>query len=76
LCLYECSPWQIRKTVKEYIFDLDHVFKFIKFHKGLTNNIEFNEISIIKDVDLNLIKSLYFTDLYEFLNILPMTEAT
>lgn len=55
-------------TVKEYFFDLRTFFRFIKLHKGF-NNLpeEFNEI-LIDDVDINLVKTISLSDLYEYLS--------
>ncbi len=57
-----------QKTVDEYYSDLRTFFKFIKLSRGFVpSDSEFKEINI-DDVDLNLIKSINLTDIYEFMN--------
>lgn len=62
-------------TVKEYILDLTMFFRFIKHYKNLVSkNVEFENI-IIKDVDLDFIKTISLTELYEFLNYLANARS-
>jgi site-specific recombinase XerD len=54
-------------TVLSYFYDLRVFFRFMKIHKKiLSDEIEFNEISII-DIDLSFIKNITLTDLYAFM---------
>ena len=58
------------KTVDEYYIDLRTFFRYIKYTKKLVSeNILFEEISI-NDVDIDLLKTITLTDLYEYLNYL------
>lgn len=58
------------KTVDEYYIDLRTFFRYIKYTKKLVpENILFEEISI-NDVDIDLLKTITLTDLYEYLNYL------
>lgn len=52
-------------TVKEYYNDLKTFFKYIKFKRN--SNLNFDEIKI-DDVDINLIKTITLTDVFEFMN--------
>ena len=58
------------KTVNEYYIDLRTFFRYIKLSKGLANNSEqFNEIDI-SDIDIELIKDITLTDVFEYMNYL------
>ncbi len=58
------------KTVDEYYVDLRTFFRYIKYTKKLVpENILFEEISI-NDIDIDILKSITLTDLYEYLNYL------
>lgn len=58
------------KTVDEYFIDLRTFFRYIKYAKKLVpEDILFEEISI-KDVDIDFLKTITLTDLYEYLNYL------
>ena len=58
------------KTVEEYYLDLRTFFRYIKKNQGLIPpTTEFNEISI-SDVDLDLIKTITLTTVYEYMNYL------
>lgn len=62
-----------QNTIKEYYLDLRTFFRFIKLKRGLVDkNMEFSEISI-SDVDINIIKSVTISDIYEFMNF-TLTE--
>lgn len=57
-----------QNTIKEYYLDLRTFFRFIKQRRGLINSdIEFSDIPI-SDVDIDLVKSVSVTDLWEFMN--------
>lgn len=56
------------RTVDGYYIDLRTFFRFIKLYKNLVApDTEFSEISI-SDIDLNLIRSISLSDIYEFLH--------
>lgn len=58
------------KTIDEYFLDLRMFFRFVKQHKGFVDtSTPFDEISI-EDVSLDIIKSVTYTDAYEFMNYL------
>lgn len=57
------------KTVDEYYTDLRTFFRFMKFYKGLADDIEFSEIPV-DDITLEFIKEITMTDLLEYLNFL------
>ncbi len=53
-------------TVNEYVSDLKTFFRFIYFSRGLSHTDELEQISI-SDVDVDFIKSISLTEVYEFL---------
>lgn len=56
-----------RNTTLEYFFDLRTFFRFMKLHKRLVDeNVEFEQI-LIDDIDINFIKDITLSDLYEFM---------
>lgn len=56
------------KTVDEYYSDLRTFFRFIKVKRGIvSSSVPYCDINI-DDVDLDLIKSVNLTDIYEFMN--------
>lgn len=58
------------KTVEEYYLDLRTFFRYIKQHRGLVPpDADLEEISI-SDVDLELIKTVSLTQVYEYMNYL------
>lgn len=58
------------KTVEEYYLDLRTFFRYVKKSQGLVPpTVEMQEISI-SDVDLNLIKTITLTSVYEYMNYL------
>lgn len=56
------------KTVSEYYLDLRMFFRFMKVLRGITSD-EFDKIKI-DDIDIDFIKTITLTDLYEFMNYL------
>lgn len=59
-----------QKTVDEYFLDLRTFFRFIKLDKGLVpKDTDFESISIL-DVDLDFIKKITLTDVYNYLDFL------
>lgn len=58
------------RTVEGYFIDLRSFFRYLKMSRGLVDkNTEFEKIPI-DDVDLNLIESVYLTDVFEYMNYL------
>lgn len=58
------------KTVEEYFLDLRTFFRYIKKSRGLVSPAaEFEDISIT-DVDLDLIKTITLTNVFEYMNYL------
>jgi site-specific recombinase XerD len=58
------------KTVEEYFLDLRTFFRYIKKSRGLVSPVvEFEAISIT-DVDLDLIKTITLTNVFEYMNYL------
>jgi len=53
-------------TVNEYVSDLKTFFRFIYYNRGLSHTDELDQISII-DIDIDFIKSISLTEVYEFL---------
>jgi site-specific recombinase XerD len=60
------------KTVEEYYLDLRTFFRYIKKSRGLASPTEeFEQISI-SDVDLDLIKTITLTNVFEYMNYLSV----
>ena len=55
------------KTADNYFRDLHLFFRFIKFHKGLVDNVSSVEEIDISDIDVELLKSITFDDVNEFI---------
>ena len=55
------------KTADNYFRDLHLFFRFIKFHKGLVDKVETIEEIDISDIDYDLLKSITFDDVNEFI---------
>lgn len=55
------------KTADNYFRDLHLFFRFIKFHKGLTDGTQTIEEISIDDIDVQLLKSITFDDVNEFI---------
>ena len=70
LFYHETIKGHSKLTVDEYFLDLRTFFRFIKMHKNYApRNLPFNEISIM-DVDLEVVKSVTISDVYEYLAFL------
>ena len=70
LFYHETIKGHSMRTVDEYYLDLRTFFRFLKIHKNLIpRDTPFEEISII-DVDLDFVKSVSVSDVYEFLAFL------
>lgn len=58
------------KTIREYYLDLRTFFRYLKKHRNMVSpKTEFEEITI-SDVDLDLIKTVTLSDVYEYMNYL------
>jgi site-specific recombinase XerD len=58
------------KTVSEYYLDLRTFFRYIKLKRGLVpKDIEFEQIKI-DDIDLDFIKTIDLTQVFEYMNFL------
>ena len=58
------------KTVEEYYLDLRTFFRYLKLSQGLVaQDTSFEEIQI-SDIDLNMIKEVTLTQVYEYMNYL------
>ena len=58
------------KTVEEYYLDLRTFFRYLKLSRGLVaQDTSFEEIQI-SDIDLNMIKEVTLTQVYEYMNYL------
>lgn len=62
-------------SVKEYNYDLNMFFKFIKVHFKLTNDTDFKTISI-KDFDINSLKKITANDILAFLSYLALNNKS
>ena len=70
LFYHETIKGHSTRTIDEYFLDLRTFFRFLKLRKNYApQNAVFDEISIM-DVDLELIKSVTVTDVYEYLAFL------
>lgn len=56
-------------TIKEYNYDLATFLKYIKIHFGLTNESDFENITI-KDIDIDTIKRIKLDDIHSFISYL------
>lgn len=58
------------KTVEEYFCDLKTFFRYMKIKKGeVSKDCKFSEIKI-DDIDVNIIKNINLTDVFEYINYL------
>ena len=70
LFYHETIKGHSKKTIDEYFLDLRTFFRFLKIHKNLLpRDTPFEEVSI-KDIDLDFVKSVSVTDVYEYLAFL------
>lgn len=74
LIYHETIKGHSEKTVDEYYLDLRTFFRYIKIARGLVpRDAEFETITI-QDVDLELVKSVTLTDIYDFLSFLSRSR--
>lgn len=70
LSYHENIKGHSKKTVDEYYLDLRNFFRYMKIIKGKVPRLtEISDVSIM-DVDINLIRSITMTDIYEYLSYL------
>ena len=70
LFYHETIKGHSKKTIDEYFLDLRTFFRFLKIHKNLLpRDTPFEEIPIM-DVDVEFVKSVSVTDVYEYLAFL------
>jgi len=70
LFYHETIKGHSQKTIDEYFLDLRMFFRYMKIHKNIVaRDTPFEEISIM-DIDLNFVKSVTVTDVYEYLAFL------
>ncbi|MCL2408531.1 MAG: tyrosine recombinase XerC [Oscillospiraceae bacterium] len=70
LFYHETIKGHSKRTIDEYFLDLRTFFRFLKIHKKLRpDDIQFEEISIM-DIDLDFVKSVTISDVYEYLAFL------
>ena len=70
LIYHETIKGHSQNTVDEYFLDLRTFFRFLKLHRGLVpRNTELEEIGI-DDVDLDFVKAVTLSEVYEYLGFL------
>ena len=70
LFYHETIKGHSKRTIDEYFLDLRTFFRFLKMHKNIVpRDTPFDEISIM-DVDVDFVKSITVTDVYEYLAFL------
>ena len=70
LFYHETIKGHSKRTIDEYFLDLRTFFRFLKIHKNLVpRDTPFEQISIM-DVDLDFVKTVTVTDVYEYLAFL------
>lgn len=75
LVYHETIKGHSKKTVDEYFLDLRMLFRLLKLNKGFVPaGTPFDEIQI-KDIDLEFIKNISLSDIYEYLTYLARDRA-
>lgn len=70
LSYHETIKGHSKRTVDEYFLDLRNFFRFLKQERNpVLRNKQLDEISIM-DVDLNFVKSVTLTDIYDYMTFL------
>lgn len=70
LVYHETIKGHSKKTTDEYFLDLRTLFRYLKLKKGLVPpSTEFDEISI-QDVNLEFVRSITLSDIYDYLSFL------
>ena len=62
-----------QNSVKEYNYDLNMFFKYIKMHFNMTKETDFQNISI-KDISIETVKKITSTDILSFLSYLALNK--
>lgn len=75
LSYHETVKSHSRRTVDEYYLDLRNFFRFMKIQKHLvTDDTPFEEIDV-RDVDIDLIRSVTLSDIYDYMSYLSRERA-
>lgn len=75
LTYHETIKGHSRKTVDEYFLDLRTFFRYLKLSRNMVpRDTALEDISIM-DIDLNFVKSVNLSDIYEFLSFLSRDKA-
>jgi site-specific recombinase XerD len=75
LVYHETIKGHSKKTIDEYFLDLRTLFRYLKMKKGLVpKETPFEEIQI-KDIDLEFVKDITLSDIYEYLGYLSRERA-
>ena len=76
LVYHETIQGHSRRTVDEYFLDLRNFFRYIKLERHLVpDGTPLDEISI-DDLDLELVRSVQLSDVYDYMNYLSRDRAT
>ena len=74
LIYHETIRGHSKKTVDEYFLDLRTFFRYLKQRRGLVPaNTPFEEISI-DDIDVDFVRSVTLTDVYDYLSFLSRSK--
>ena len=60
-------------SIKEYNYDLNMFFKYMKIHFNLTKETDFSKITI-KDLDIQTVKRITTDDINAFLSYLALNQ--
>ena len=75
LSYHETVKSHSKRTVDEYYLDLRNFFRFMKIQKHLvTDDTPFEEIDV-RDVDIDLIRSVTLSDIYDYMSYLSRERA-
>lgn len=75
LAYHETIKAHSQKTVDEYYLDLRNFFRYLKWRKDpALRALELDEIPIL-DVDINFVKDISLTDVYDYLTYLSRDRA-
>ena len=75
LSYHETVKSHSRRTVDEYYLDLRNFFRFMKLQKQLVpDDIPFESIDV-RDVDLDLIRAVTLSDIYDYMSYLSRERA-
>ncbi len=75
LVYHETIKGHSKKTVDEYFLDMRTFFRFLMMSRGLVpRNADFEEISIL-DIDIDFVRSVTLSDVYDYLSFLSRDRA-